>query len=86
MPRRFQRQPARATHVAKNGEGRRLLSEQISTPAGQFDRCVRTLETTPLEKLSREYKVYAPGVGLVKDGDMQMVSHTYVRFAPNDSH
>jgi len=55
------------------------VDDRIATPAGHFEHCLRTLETTPLEKLSREYKVYAPGVGLVKDGDMQLVSHTFVR-------
>jgi hypothetical protein len=55
------------------------VDDRIATPAGKFSHCLRTLETTPLEKLSREYKVYAPGVGLIKDGDMQLVSHTYVR-------
>jgi hypothetical protein len=46
----------------------------LKTAAGTFDRCIKTLETTPLEKLAREYKVYAPGVGLVQDGDMTLVS------------
>ena len=31
---------------------------------------MKTRETTPLEKLAREYKLYAPGIGLVKDGDL----------------
>jgi hypothetical protein len=55
------------------------LTEKLTTRAGSFDRCVKTQETTPLEKLAREYKVYAPGVGLVKDGDLVLVSHNYVR-------
>jgi hypothetical protein len=46
----------------------------LKTAAGTFARCIKTLETTPLEKLAREYKVYAPGVGLVQDGDMTLVS------------
>jgi len=50
------------------------VREKLTTPAGTFDRCVRTRETTPLEPLSREYKLYAPGVGLVQDGDMTLVS------------
>jgi hypothetical protein len=51
----------------------------LKTPAGSFERCVKTRETTPLEKFAREYKVYAPGVGLIKDGDLELVSHEYVR-------
>ena len=55
------------------------LAEKLRTRAGTFERCLKTLETTPLEKLAREYKVYAPGVGLVKDGNLELVSHTLAR-------
>jgi hypothetical protein len=55
------------------------LTETLTTKAGTFERCLKTKETTPLEKLAREYKIYAPGVGLVKDGDLSLVSHQYVR-------
>ena len=55
------------------------ISETLATPAGTFDHCVKTRETTPLEKFAREYKVYAPGIGLIQDGDMQLISHGYVR-------
>jgi hypothetical protein len=50
------------------------VTDTLTTPAGSFDRCVKTRETTPLEKFAREYKLYAPGVGLIKDGDMVLVS------------
>jgi hypothetical protein len=50
------------------------VNDTLKTPAGAFDRCVKTRETTPLEKFAREYKIYAPGVGLIKDGDMVLVS------------
>lgn len=55
------------------------VSETLTTAAGTFERCVKTRETTPLEKFAREYKLYAPGVGLIQDGDMQLISHGYVR-------
>jgi len=55
------------------------LTDTIATRAGAFERCLRTRETTPLEPLARETKIYAPGVGLVKDGDLELVSHEYVR-------
>lgn len=54
------------------------LTERVTTPAGRFDRCLKTKETTPLEKLARELKLYAPGIGMVKDGDLELVSHTFV--------
>ena len=50
------------------------VTDALKTPAGAFDRCVKTRETTPLEAFAREYKIYAPGVGLIKDGDMELVS------------
>ena len=55
------------------------VSETLKTPAGTFDRVVKTRETTPLEPLARENKFHAPGIGLVQDGDMKLVSHAYVR-------
>jgi hypothetical protein len=50
------------------------LTDKLTTHAGAFDRCLKTRETTPLEKLASEYKIYAPGVGLVKDGELELVS------------
>ena len=55
------------------------LTDKLTTRAGAFDRCLKTLETTPLEKLAREYKIYAPGVGLVKDGNLELVSRQLAR-------
>jgi hypothetical protein len=43
-------------------------------PAGRFDRCLKTRETTPLES-GTEYKHYAPGVGLLQDGGLKLVRH-----------
>jgi len=39
--------------------------------AGWFQDCVRIEETTPLER-GRETKVYCPGAGLVRDGDLHV--------------
>ena len=57
------------------------LTERVTTAAGVFDRCLKTKETTTLEMFAREYKLYAPGVGLIKDGSLELTSHQYV---PND--
>jgi hypothetical protein len=48
------------------------LTEKLKTPAGDFKDCVKVKETTPLEK-GTEYKIYASGVGLIKDGDLLLV-------------
>ncbi len=51
------------------------LTETVKTPAGAFEDCLKTEETTPLEPGVKEYKYYARGVGLVQDGDLKLVKH-----------
>ena len=41
------------------------LSRSAQVPYGDFENCLVTLESTPLDKKVREYKFYARGVGLV---------------------
>jgi len=55
----------RAEHVA--------MGLQISTDAGDFEDCVEVLETTPLERKSKSIKRYCPGIGLVFDGELELV-------------
>ncbi len=50
-------------------------SERVVTPAGTFEKCIHTLETTPLEKGVTDHKWYAAGVGPVKDGDAPLVQY-----------
>lgn len=49
------------------------VGERITTPAGTFENCVHIKETSPLEKGMADHKWYAPGVGLVKDGEFVLV-------------
>ncbi len=49
------------------------LRETLKTPAGEFKDCLKIAETTPLEKGAKEYKLYAPGVGLIKDASLLLV-------------
>lgn len=49
------------------------MEEKVKTPAGEFVGCLKIAETTPLDPLQREYKFYAPGVGLVQDGSLQLI-------------
>jgi hypothetical protein len=51
------------------------LDEKIEVPAGKFDKVCKTLETTPLEPDTKESKWYAPGVGLLIDGNLKLVKH-----------
>lgn len=53
------------------------MSERIKTSAGNFTNCLNIEETTPLEPKSKEYKVHAPGIGLVKDGNLILTKFGY---------
>jgi hypothetical protein len=49
------------------------VSETVKTPAGEFTNCVKVEETTPLQRFITEYKYYAPGIGMVRDGSLKLV-------------
>lgn len=48
------------------------VTETSTVPAGTFENVLKTKETTPLEK-GREFKFYAPDVGLIRDADLELV-------------
>jgi hypothetical protein len=50
------------------------VTERYKTPAGEFNNCVKTNETTPLET-DVGHKHYAPGVGLVQDSGLVLVRY-----------
>ncbi len=54
------------------------LTTTYVTPAGTFDDCLVTRETTPLEPATVETKTYAPGIGLIQDQGLKLVSFGYV--------
>ena len=56
------------------------LSETRKIPAGEFKNCLKIEETTPLEAGAKEYKYYAPGIGLVQDGSLKLF-----RYGPADN-
>lgn len=49
------------------------LEATIKTPFASFEHVLRTEETTLLEPGLKEFKFYAPGVGLIKDGPLLLV-------------
>jgi hypothetical protein len=51
------------------------MSETVKTPAGEFKKCLKVQETTPLEPGEKEYKYYARGIGLVQDGSLKLVRY-----------
>jgi hypothetical protein len=50
-------------------------TEKISTPDGEFENCLKTQETTPIEPDEKEFKLYAKGIGLVVDANLKLVKH-----------
>jgi len=54
------------------------LTETLKVPAGTMTNVLKTLETSSIES-GKEYKYYAKGIGLIKDADMLLVSHGYVK-------
>jgi len=66
----------RGEHVATNLE--------VTVPAGTFKGCTKVLETTPLEPNSKSTKVYCPGVGLVRDDELELVAVFHVHDDEDD--
>lgn len=50
------------------------LNGKLKTPAGNFNHVLKIIETTPLER-GREAKYYAPGLGLLQDGNLKLVKY-----------
>lgn len=54
------------------------VSDTLRTPAGRFDRVLKVEESDPLESGVIEYKYYAPGIGLIRDGALLLESYTKI--------
>jgi hypothetical protein len=54
------------------------ISDTLMVPAGKFGKVLKIEETTPLEPGNKEYKYYAPGIGLLRDGGFVLVKHGYL--------
>ena len=53
------------------------LTETFQTPIMKFEKCLKVEESTPLEPNDLEFKLYAPGVGLIKDGGLRLIQYGY---------
>lgn len=51
---------------------------EVTVPAGVFEDCVLVTEDSPLDAGADSEKIYAPDVGLIKDGALELVSYGYV--------
>lgn len=52
------------------------LDNGCTSPAGTFRHCLKTMETSGIEA-GKEYKLYAPGIGLIQDDGLELVRHGY---------
>jgi hypothetical protein len=52
------------------------VNDTLATPAGTFSNVLKTEETNPLEPGEKEFKFYAPGIGLIQDEALKLVKHT----------
>lgn len=55
------------------------LTDTCKTPAGTFSGCMRVKETSALEFFASEFKYHAPGIGLVRDEDLLLVKHGFIK-------
>ena len=53
--------------------------ETKETPAGKFTNVLKIVETTPIEPKEKEYKLYAPGIGLIMDEDLLLVKYGFIK-------
>jgi hypothetical protein len=52
------------------------VGRRVRAPAGTFRGGIQTRETSLLEPDVEEFKEYAPGIGLVRDDTLVLISHT----------
>jgi hypothetical protein len=53
------------------------IDKEVDTPAGDFEDVLKVKETTPLEPDNVEFKYYAAGVGLISDGELELVKYGF---------
>jgi len=54
------------------------MTETVQTPAGTFENCLKTKESSDLEKGVFD-KYYAPGIGLIKDLNLELIDYGYTQ-------
>ena len=54
------------------------LDETLETPAGSFSNCLKTQEGTALSPNEKEFKTYAPGIGLSQEESLLLVEYGFI--------
>ena len=52
------------------------VNDTLDTPSGTFKQVLKTEETNPLKQSEKEFKFYAPGIGLIQDEAIKLVKYT----------
>ncbi|MGH8829906.1 MAG: hypothetical protein ACREXV_02300 [Polaromonas sp.] len=55
------------------------LNETCKTPAGTFSRCMKVKEGSAIDIAAREYKYYAPGIGLIRDESLRLIKYGFIK-------
>jgi len=58
------------------------LKTTLKTPAGEFKGCLKVQEENPLD-MEKEFKIHAPGVGLIQDEDLLLVKYGFINKSPS---
>lgn len=53
------------------------LDDTLETPAAVFSNCLKTQEGTALNPGEREFKTYAPGIGLIQDEGLLLTEYGF---------
>lgn len=54
------------------------LDDSLDTPGGLFTQCLKTKEGSALNYFEKEFKTYAPGIGLIQDANLLLTDHGFI--------
>jgi hypothetical protein len=55
------------------------LDDTLKTPAGSYQNCLRTRESSGLNPQEEEFKTYAPDIGLVQDENLLLIRYGFCK-------
>lgn len=55
------------------------ISEPLKTPAGDFRNCLKVRESSKIERAAKEYKTYAPGIGVAQKDELKLTRYGYLK-------
>jgi hypothetical protein len=55
------------------------VNEMQETPSGKYNNVLKVEETTALDPKDISYKLYAPGIGLIKDGNLLLKKYGFLK-------